>query len=263
MRLDDELAARIANSTDKRVSVKMKNPHIRINNWLSAHGGLQNKRVLDFGCGVGLTACSVALFHEPALVLGVDIGREYRNCGSIVAAELGLKELPRQLRFETILPGAPISESDFDVVYSWSVFEHINQEIFDDVVRGIREKMRPGGYFFMQVAPLFFSAEGSHLWEAGLTKWEHLSYQLDTLRSTVLAAPNLAADHRQRLWGMYERLNRLTADQMERRFQACGFRLMRAQRDAIAYQPPADLLDVYRLDVLTTYQIVLLLQKTE
>ncbi len=47
---------------------------------------------------------------------------------------------------------------------SWSTFEHVQRDQLAPIFRDLLHAcLRPGGYFFVQIEPLFYSPFGSHL----------------------------------------------------------------------------------------------------
>ena len=234
-----------------------------LHNWLAPHGGLLGKRVLDFGCGSGFSAAGIALLGGADLVVGVDINPESRNCRTFLQDAFGLDDLPANLRFEEIRPGQTTSFDGFDCVFSWSVFEHVDERIFADVLNAIVEKMRPGGLFYVQIAPLYFSPEGGHLWAIGYNAWEHLLYQTANVEADIQSAAHLSVEQKAALIGMFKTLNRITADDLIERFTAAGLTLLRQQRDTTDMPQPPSLARAYAQDALSTYQIVCLFRKSD
>jgi SAM-dependent methyltransferase len=234
-----------------------------LHDWLAPFGGLEGKRVLDFGCGSGFSAAGIALLGGTDLVVGVDINPESRHCRSFLRSEFGLDDLPDNLRFEEIRPGQTTSFDGLDCVFSWSVFEHVDERIFAGVVSAIVEKMRPGGLFFVQIAPLYFSPEGGHLWAIGYKAWEHLLNQTANVEADIRSASHLSDEEKSALVGMFKTLNRITADDLIERFTAAGLTLLREQRDKTKLQPPPSLARAYAQDALSTHQIVALFRKPD
>jgi SAM-dependent methyltransferase len=220
---------------------------------------LQGKKILDFGCGKGVSDCAIAMNYNKSTVVGVDIGDDFKNCLSSVRKIVHAPALPENLRFETIKPGDVTSEGDFDLVYSWSVFEHVNLNIMDIVISGIHERLKAGGLLVVQIAPLYFSPDGCHLWEVGFVRWEHLTMQLNDLRMAI--EKSVGPERSAGVWSMVESLNRITADQLIRNLEKCGFKLLKEQRVMADFDPPADLCDVYKIDVLKTKSILSVFQK--
>src|ERR1700722_17173481 len=118
-----------------------------LDTWTRVNGGLAGKRILDFGCGRGLSTSGIALAYRPSFIAGVDINSVHQDCLAKLSVELGIDTLPDNLSFEKIQPGQVCSHDKFEVVYAWSVFEHVNRSIFNSVIDAIRAKMELGGVF--------------------------------------------------------------------------------------------------------------------
>jgi SAM-dependent methyltransferase len=227
--------------------------------WTAPIGGIKNKRVLDFGCGEGTSALGVALKHEPLLVVGTDINREYEQLATLARAAEGIADLPDNLIFEEIKRGEVSAETDFDLIYSWSVFEHIDQNLFSEVVTNLRAKLRDGGHMFVQIAPLYYSPEGSHLWDIGFSKWEHLTQQIDHIYYSLQS--KLEKVHADSLWSMFITLNKITAPKLITDISRQGFEIVREYKTTVTLDPLEHLLLAYSREALITDQVVALFRK--
>lgn len=231
-----------------------------INEWSSAFGGLTEKVVLDFGCGEGLQAAGIAKNFNPKLVFGVDINNEHASIDGIFRVNSEPVEFEMPL-FQQVAPGQKLPFGELDLIYSWSVFEHINIEIVDLVISDLRSALAKNGHLLIQIAPLYYSKEGSHLWEIGYRNWEHLTNQLDRIWSDLYSG-RISKDLADGLWSMFSSLNKLTSSDLVARVETAGFKVIRKYETQTVDLPPAALLNVYREDVLRVDQIVLLFQKT-
>ncbi len=232
-----------------------------IDDWLAPYGGLQGRRVLDFGCGFGETAAGMALGFDSMVVDGVDTQPKPVRCAEILRDSFGLESLPDTLQLRQIEPGASLGQDKYDLLTSWSVVEHVRRGALDTIISGLFQALKPGGLAFIQISPLYFSPEGSHLWALGYLDWQHLTKQVSEVLADIAAADHLPQEARERLVDLFTTLNRVTADEIKGRFEAAGFEVLREQRDMVDRTPPADLLEAYRLDALKTFQIVLLMRR--
>lgn len=226
--------------------------------WTQPYGGLRGKKVLDFGCGGGTSAAGIALLHD-AVVHGTDINAEAEQCRGFLREHFDVDQ-PATLTFQEIKPGGEISGNGYDCVFSWSVFEHVNNRLYPAILTDLYERLVPGGFFFVQISPLYNSPEGSHLWALGYYDWQHLTNQINDVHDDIYNT-NYEDTDKAGLWSLFNSLNRITADDLVSRFKAVGFELIREQRDDVAKEPPAELLRTYQRSALVNHQIVALFQK--
>jgi trans-aconitate methyltransferase len=232
-----------------------------IHDWLSPHLPLEGARILDFGCGEGVTALGMAVRYRPNLMLGCDISAEVHHCADIAGTHFGLKETPANLRLMHVEPGSLIPEAvDMDMVYAWSVFEHVSQDILGNTLDLLHGCLRDGGYLFIQIAPLFYSSQGSHMQEKVPEPWAHLSMQHNLFMHRLsLACSNAAEYHR--LAGTYLTLNRITVPTLLDAISSAGFERVRTYTTKEDLKPSASLLTAYREEVLCTNQVAVLARK--
>lgn len=267
------------NIKDPLYRTKFVNVPDILSDWLSESGGLYKKDVLEFGCGEGTMALGVALRKEAQRVVGVEILDVHEQCLPLAQSQLGISELPPNLYLRKIVPGADLTAyGTFDVVYSWSVFEHVAQDLLLRAMRSVFDVLNPGGHFFLQIDPLYYSPNGSHMMPWLAEPWAHLTLQADTFKRRLFEAPETSAKvrnewavyiplgddtatERKALWETYETLNHMTAPQLRRLAEKVGFDVVRDYRTTSDHEIPAQLLDAYDREALLTEQIVLLLKK--
>lgn len=233
---------------------KLSNVPNILADWMQSEGGLDGKDILDFGCGDGTTALGLSLLTEPRSIVGVDINVEYEACVGN-AKLLGLDELPPSLSFQTISPGQVSSRGEFDFIYSWSVFEHIDSNIFDDTIRLIRLSLKRHGLLFVQIAPLYYSPEGGHLYALEWRNWEHLK-QTSLIYDRIYSSMDVEAANS--LWSMFITLNKITSPDLKSRISRAGFELVREHHTFTQLVPPDHLLSAYSYDALVTDQVAVL-----
>jgi cyclopropane fatty-acyl-phospholipid synthase-like methyltransferase len=233
-----------------------------IGEWVSDRGGLAGRDILDFGCGEGTTALALALRHAASRVVGIDISSpDIDRCAGLAQAQLGLTALPPNLALEPVEPGAlHDAAARFDVIYSWSVFEHVEQALIPRTFDLLASVLRPGGSLFIQIAPLFYSEDGSHLMAWVPEPWGHLANQHSVYMGKLRQACGSDAEF-DALRSMYETLNRLTADQLKAHATSRGWRVAREYRTDREGEMPAGLLSIFNRDVLLNEQVVLLLER--
>lgn len=220
---------------------------------------LTGSRILDVGCGDGFIDLGLARKFNPSLLVGTDLFdtdvSELRNL-----AQQHLQEpLPESLKFSTCTETSlPFPDATFDFVVSWSVFEHVNDPVA--VLREIQRVLRPGGYMFLQIWPLFHSQHGSHLWKWLPDGWSHLTSGVEqlnvNLESLVQESPELIDAMRIDL----TTLNRITIDQLQSSISYAKLSIRRVafQTDTIDIPPS---LSRYRLTDLAISGVKILAQR--
>ena len=101
-----------------------------VHQWLGSALDVGTARLLNFGCGDGITDLALVLRHGATAIHGVDIRREYAKLPRIAREQLGMARIPAALTFETIAPGAPLADrhTGLDGIMSWSTFEHVQRD---------------------------------------------------------------------------------------------------------------------------------------
>jgi SAM-dependent methyltransferase len=250
-------AARISDATYRSKFFDLPD-HIR--DWTAPYGGVAGRAIMDFGCGEATTAVGLALRHGAGRVVGIEIGPDPERCAGLAAEQLGLDLLPANLFLHRVRPGDLHDPADrFDVIYSWSVFEHVEQSLLPGTLAMLRAALNPGGVMLIQIAPLYYSANGSHLMPWVAEPWGHLINQANVYLDKLSAACNDSTLFTS-LRSMYETLNRLTADQLVKHIEAAGFEILRQHRTDCDFVPPPGLDTVFHRDVLLNEQVVLLLR---
>ncbi len=231
-----------------------------ISSWVAPYGGVAGKDMLDFGCGEATTAIGFARNYPARRVVGIDIMPDVHLCAPLAREMLGLDELPGNLSLHQIQPGLLHDPTEtFDIIYSWSVFEHIEQRILPSVLAQLRLALRPGGLLFIQIAPLFYSSEGAHLNHLVPEPWGHLINQHSLYREKLRAAcPDDASFNSH--WATYTTLNRITAPALLKAVRAAGFNVLRDYTTREDLDIPTQLEGIFERDVLLTNQVVLLAQ---
>ncbi len=201
------------------------------NQTVAAIGSLEGKRILDVGCGEPLIAFGL-LSKGASQVVGVDIKDLPESLREATLRRLdaaGFTEARGREGDMTLLSydgiTMPMASNDFDVVFSWGVFEHIAD--VKRVLQEMKRVMKPDGIGFIKVFPWFPSFHGSHLSDF-TPPFAHLNMSSSELHATVVRyldehpeAPRaFVLNH---MWPEFLTLNKYSADMFYREFQACGF----------------------------------------
>jgi SAM-dependent methyltransferase len=187
-------------------------------------------RILDVGCGDGMTDLGVFLRCRPEELVGVDPSRRFDLLPEVAKRNHLPSDWARdsRLRFEAADGNAlPFEDDRFDVVLSWGSLEHIAGG-YAKTLGEIRRVLRPGGLLFVHPG-LFFGEYGNHLGEFFDDPWLHLKLPEAELRERVLATPPERMDRGgevatpEQYWQWYTELNPITVRDFERELRALGF----------------------------------------
>jgi SAM-dependent methyltransferase len=110
----------------------------RLRDLAETMAGWKPRRILDFGCGLGLTAVALARMFPEAEVLGVDTSER-----AIRAAQS--ENGSSRVRFQTLNLFAETAA--FDLAYCNGVFHHILPGERLRAATLVRDALKPGGYF--------------------------------------------------------------------------------------------------------------------
>lgn len=102
---------------------------------------LQDKRVLDVGCGGGILSESMA--QKGAIVTGIDLGEKALNVAKLHSLESGIAVDYQCISAEAFADASPAS---FDVVTCLEMLEHVPDPA--SVVQACASLVKPGGYVF-------------------------------------------------------------------------------------------------------------------
>lgn len=184
---------------------------------------LDGRAVADVGCGDGIIDLGLCAAGHPASVVGFDLEATDPVALRDEARRAGVLDgpLPSALEFRTSTPtGLPAANAAFEVVVSWSTFEHVRRPVA--VLREIRRVLRPDGFMFLQIWPLYHSQHGSHLWPWYPAGFAHLRHSTQDIAATLGAAhPDRPRDV-EFVLDEHRELNRITVDDLQRAILAAG-----------------------------------------
>ena len=248
-----------------------------VQHWVGGALDLPTARLLNFGCGDGITDLALMLRHGATAIHGVDIRREYAKLPRIAREQLGMSRIPAGMTFETITPGAPLAGKRplVDGIMSWSTFEHVQRDQLAPIFSDLYACLRPGGYFFIQIEPLFYSPFGSHLKRYDDVPWHHLlateaelwkiiqEHQgpIDASETDFGFADFGVDGYKKFVFSEYRALNRLTADELVELTTSVGFQVVRQERRSLNMDIPPVLRGRYPDELLLNNEIFLLLGK--
>jgi ubiquinone/menaquinone biosynthesis C-methylase UbiE len=205
----------------------------------------EGARVLDVGCGDGFIDLGIVKSFNPAKLMGMDLElTDVEQLRSLARENLN-EELPSNLTFGTCAETTiPLPDESFDIVLSWSVFEHVSNPVA--VLSEMRRILRPGGFMFLQIWPLYFSQRGSHLWNWNPLGWEHLTRDHQEVKNEVAEKLKDNEDLLNATNIDFDTLNRITLDDLQRSISTAGFKIRRIGLQADVIDIPESLLR-YRL----------------
>jgi SAM-dependent methyltransferase len=183
---------------------------------------LTGKRVADLGTGDGIIALGLHDLARPASLVGFDLTPVDEAALVDAARAHGVAtELPPGLRFEqSSTDRIPAPDGAFDVVVSWSAFEHISD--LEGMAREVRRVLAPDGVVMIQLYPFYLSEHGDHGWHR--PSFEHLVTGVDETPDDAY-------------------LNRTTLDELHRALLAGGLRIGKVELIHHAFHLPAELVD--------------------
>jgi SAM-dependent methyltransferase len=202
---------------------------------------LEGATLADIGSGDGIIDLGVMLKARPAKLVGYDLKASdpeaLRRSMSAAGVE---EELPDQnvLAFARSEPDhVPAPNDTFDVVFTWSVFEHVSNPV--EMLREVHRILKPDGIFFLQLWPFFNSQHGGHLWLTIDEPFAHLirsPFEIEqALKGEPATDPSRPADDE------FRSLNRLTLDGLQRALLDAHLRIAKIELISEAAHVPATL----------------------
>lgn len=213
-------------------------------------GALTNLEILDVGCGEMLS--DVAFLNRGAKhVTGLDVHAHPLDFVGHAAHAVGDAGFTVANDYGSRLSYAgydgtqfPFPDNQFDLVLSWSAFEHVPDVL--PVLREARRVVKPQGRVFIQVYPWFHCFWGSHLTDYIDEPYFHLRRPLEWVQAKLQEYAATHADQAEFILGHmlpeYRKLNRYSARLFLRDVMEAGFSIETLESvtkdDHIAAAPP-------------------------
>jgi SAM-dependent methyltransferase len=227
----------------------------RVSAWVKSMVDLNTARILDFGCGQGIAAASFAFRHPGSSVVGYDLSDVGVDWLRRLFQQQTGHPLPANLGFAQNGPGA-IEPGSIDLIYAWSVLEHVDPDLLAETLSLLHRCLKPGGALFVSCDPLYYSPNGSHLYRYINSPWHHLLMSGDQLRRAVVTERARDADLRE--WQQFLSLNRITAPALTAALEQAGFTIQKRHVTRTDTPIPPALIAIFHEDVLRTSSVQLL-----
>jgi len=203
---------------------------------------LEGKRVADIGCGDGIIDLGLTLRGRPARLVGFDIKpTDVDDLAGLAKQRADLDRLPDELFFATSGERSiPAADHSFDMVVSWSAFEHIADPVA--ILKEIRRILTHHGVLFIQLWPFYDAAHGTHLvdwFPEGFAQHRHTDEE-------IFAQIRSSGDQEMgsRLIDIYRTLNKITLDGLGVALREAGFRVAKIALDAEQVHLPEEVADL-------------------
>jgi SAM-dependent methyltransferase len=228
---------------------------------------LEDKRVLDIGCGTGNGVLAANLLGAKE-VTGVDIKLDDYGDNHIewLARNYEVPLYKMEFIEDNIENPRKLTGRKFDIIFSYDVWEHISNP--RAALLQAEKLLAPGGLLLISVAPLYFSPIGSHLWDyypGEEFPWAHLILPDDQMMKEKNIDPWI--------WEHYQHLNKLTISQFESYYKEAGLCPIfndyqsaprsRLNRQFLKKLLPEKTSGITRQDLTTERMIVLLRRESE
>jgi ubiquinone/menaquinone biosynthesis C-methylase UbiE len=194
-------------------------------------GDMRGASVLDVGSGEMLADFGL-LPLGVRQVTGLDLENKRSVSLSQVCDRITRQDIPVTPQYAELLRYVeydglhfPFEDEEFDIVYSWSAFEHIAD--VPQVLREIRRVCKRDGRVFLQVCPWYHCRQGSHLTDFISEPYFHLKRPAEWVRQKLEEYVEQHPEQRDfvlgHMWPEYQSLNRYSANRFHSDVLAAGF----------------------------------------
>src|SRR5262245_17417954 len=203
-------------------------------------------KILDVGCGDGITDLGVFLRKRPQLLVGLDLEDNFRELPRLMR-ENGLPgdSWPENLVFRQLNANdIPYPDDYFDVVISWGSLEHI-VDGYSQTLKEIKRVLKDGGLFFLHPG-LYYSNFGHHVGEFTSEPFVHLQKSPAELKDIVFTSQPRYMDRgglvysATDFWRYHSELNKITVSKLERELRTLNFEFKKVAaraEDLVTYTP--------------------------
>lgn len=225
------------------------------------HSSLLKGKILDVGCGEGITDLGIFLRVKPKLLVGIDIEGNFKELPRIMKENgVPFLEIPKNLVFRKLdAREIPYPDGYFDVVISWALLEHVPGG-YEGVLKEIKRVLKNGGLFFLHPG-LYYSSSGHHLGEFSSEPFVHLKKTHQELKEIVFNTKPNYIDRGglqytpEDFWRYYTELNKITVSEIEQKLRELEFEFKKVAvraEDLVVYD---EHLQNHSIQDLTTQEI--------
>lgn len=201
---------------------------------------IEGRTVADVGSGDGIIDLGFMLKARPARLVGFDVRPTDTDALRRSAEAAGVQEPfpdPDSFAFVESRPDhLPAPDDTFDIVYTWSVFEHVDQPT--RMLQEINRVLTPNGVLFLQLWPFFGSRHGGHAWMTTPEPFAHVRHSPfeleEQLRGRQGTDPTRTGDDE------FRSLNRITLDGLQRALLLAHLRIAKVELQAEAVHLPPE-----------------------
>jgi len=197
--------------------------------YMLADSPLLKGRILDVGCGDGITALGVALRTGCRELVAIDPFRGYERLPQVVHENhLPADTIPASLVFRPDDANfLPFADDSFDVIVSWAAVEHFAGGYLQ-ALREMKRVLKPDGLLFIHPG-LYYCNGGHHLYEYSSEPFFHLRKAREAIREMVFSARPTYHDRAGETptpaqhWQWFTELNPITVTRFEQELRALEF----------------------------------------
>ena len=211
---------------------------------------INDRDVLDFGCGRGLQAVAMAV-QGARTVTGIDISEAGLKRGREEAIKAGVAD-----RVSFCDGVTDDHAGKYDVAISLNSMEHFSDP--QAVLNLLRRALRPGGLLVVTFSPPWYAPYGSHMYFFTRVPWVHLIFSEQTVMNV---RSRFRVDGASRYEDVEGGLNRMSLAKFQRLIRQSGFSVRSMQLDAVKGLHAATSVPVVR--ELLTNRISCILERSE
>ncbi len=139
---------------------------------------IQDKSVLDFGCGYGNQAVKLAL-SGARYACGIDISSSFIEHAIQLSREFKVEDKTRFLAVDPANYYDVVPKDEFDIVFSLNSFEHYTNPL--EILNQFKHALRPDGRAYITFGPPWYHPYGAHCHFFSKLPWIHFLFSEKTV----------------------------------------------------------------------------------